>query len=163
MRRSRARNAFLTSPASQPLPRFLHRVRPPNGCRTCNRLRNYVCCTGDAISVGPMGRADLPSRISVIRIRWCERYRGAASLAAASAPYLKIRLHGSVARAMKPPGAADQSLPCGCAPYVTDGGPISHHAQRCKTSGARRRPAVIAMYTQLNELWYLAHVRCDRE
>jgi hypothetical protein len=110
-----------------------------------------------------MGHADLPSRISVIRIQWCDRYRGAASLAAAAASHPKMRLHGSVARAAKPPSAEDQSLPCGCAPYVTGVGPSSHHTQRCKMSGARRRPAVIAMYKQLNEFWYLAHVRCDRE
>jgi hypothetical protein len=163
MRRSRARNTFLTSPPPQPSFRFLHRVRPPDGCRTCYRLRNYVCGTGNAISLEPVGHASPPSRISIIRIRWCKRYRGAAPLAAAAPLPPKIRLHGSVATAVNPSGAATPSLPCGCAPYLTDGGSISHHAQHCKMSGARRRPAVIAMYKQLNELWYLAHVRCDRE
>jgi hypothetical protein len=64
-------------------------------------------------------------------------------------------------------GNGDICLPCGCPPYLRNGHPNTLHLAGCKMNRAigdrrstvRQRPAVIAMFTQLNELWYLSHPR----
>jgi hypothetical protein len=66
-----------------------------------------------------------------------------------------------------PANQSDVCLPCGCAAYLSDGRPNTLHVVGCKmnrtladrSAVVRQRPAVIAMFTQLNELWYLSHVR----
>jgi hypothetical protein len=86
--------------------------------------------------------------------------------------------HTTTAIATCPAAAPDACLPCGCTPYLSDGNPNTLHVAGCKMNlkiadrkaVIRQRPAVIAMFTQLNELWYLSHVhfvpdgtkRCDR-
>jgi hypothetical protein len=87
--------------------------------------------------------------------------------------------HETTAMPAKPPAAAsDGRLPCGCTAYLSDGNPNPLHLAGCKMNRTladrravvKQRPAVIAMFTQLNELWYLSHVRfvpngtkrCDR-
>lgn len=87
--------------------------------------------------------------------------------------------HDTTTAAAAPAAAAsDVCLPCGCTAYLSDGNPNTLHVAGCKMNlkladrraVVRQRPAVIAMFTQLNELWYLSHVRfvpdgtkrCDR-
>jgi hypothetical protein len=85
--------------------------------------------------------------------------------------------HETTAMVAKPAGQSDVTLPCGCPPWLSTGMPNTLHLAGCKMNRkvarnavVRQRPAVIAMFTQLNELWYLSHVRfvpdgtkrCDR-
>lgn len=59
----------------------------------------------------------------------------------------------------------DQYLPCGCTAYRNDGKRNTVHSEDCKMNRTMKahgvpvpqRPAVIAMFTQLNELWYVSH------
>ncbi|MGD0472057.1 MAG: hypothetical protein ABSB70_02450 [Candidatus Velthaea sp.] len=75
--------------------------------------------------------------------------------------------HDNSAIAMNSGPQGDEYLPCGCAAYPSDGNPNAVHDAGCKMnrtfkdnkSAVRQRPAVIAMYAQLNELWYLSHGR----
>ena len=75
--------------------------------------------------------------------------------------------HDTTAMPAKPAAASEGSLPCGCPAYLSDGNPNTLHLAGCKMNRTladrravvRQRPAVIAMFTQLNELWYLSHVR----
>lgn len=58
----------------------------------------------------------------------------------------------------------DDRLPCGCSAHVPDGLISPPHGQGCMMKRwrggdnvvRRRRQAVVAMFMQLNELWYLA-------
>jgi hypothetical protein len=50
-------------------------------------------------------------------------------------------------------------LPCGCAPF-NDGRSNNHGAgckMLCADPSVKQPPAVIEMFEQLNELWYLAN------
>jgi hypothetical protein len=86
--------------------------------------------------------------------------------------------HHAATLPAKQPATGEGRLPCGCTAFLSDGNPNTLHQAGCKMNRVladhravvRQRPAVIAMFTQLNELWYLSHVRfvpngtkrCDR-